>query len=82
MNHWRINLYKREETSYEGCITFEFISSRNQLIFPFFYSSIYENPNISENETNFFKNYLLNNHGEKEYSRIIITNDIYKGYSS
>ena len=45
---------KIEETSYEGCIPFESISSRNQLIFPFFYSSIYENSNISENEINSF----------------------------
>ena len=63
---------KMEETSYEGCITFESISTRNQLIFPFFYSSIYENSTISENEINFFKNYLLKNHGEKEIAELLL----------
>ena len=63
---------KREADTYEGCLTFECIINRNQLIFPFLYYKSIENINVSENEINYFKNYLLSNHGEKQIAELLI----------
>ena len=55
---------KNKEVSYDGCLTFECISSKNQLIFPFIYYKSMVN--------NYFKNYLMSNHGEKEIAELLL----------
>ena len=44
---------RREADSYDGCLTFECIATRNQLIFPFLYYKSIENIFVSENEITF-----------------------------
>ena len=70
----RFLLSKNEESksSYDGCLTFECVSSKNQLIFPFIYSELVSGKEVSFNEIKIFGNFLLMNHREDEIVDLIL----------
>ena len=58
-------LKKGEKGSYDGCLTFENIYDKNQLIFPFLYNELFFEENVSDNDINHFKNFMITNFREK-----------------
>ena len=62
----------KKKSSYDGCMTFECIYSNKQLILPFLYNELMWEEEVSDNEINFFKNFLLVNHRENEISNLIL----------
>ena len=70
-NKYEITLEKDE--SYEGCFTFECVNTKNQLVFPFLYHEIMnEDNNVSNNEIQIFKNFLLINHRNNKITNLIL----------
>ena len=63
------NLIKKQKekknNSYEGCLTFECIYSKNRLILPFLYEELISGEEVSFNEIQIFENFLLSNHKEE-----------------
>ena len=51
--------------SYEGCITFECIYSKNQLILPSILNELLLEEKVSDNEVLSFNEFLLNNYSEE-----------------
>ena len=66
--------YKKFNRSYEGCLTFELISKKNQLVFPFLFYEIMENEMkiIPDLDIITFKSFVQKNFKEKEIQKIII----------
>ena len=62
---------KKENISYEGCITFERIYSKNQLILPFILNELLLEEKVSDNEILSFNKFLLKNYHEKEIIDLI-----------
>ena len=59
-------------SNFNGCLTFEYINSLNQLIVPILYNEMLnEDIKVSDNEVQYFKYLLLNRHGEKAISNLI-----------
>ena len=60
--------------NYEGCLTFELIFSKKQLIFPFLFNQIMEKRinTISNTEIISFKNFIQSNFGEIKIQKYII----------
>ena len=63
---------KNQNRSYDGCITFELINSKNQLYLPFKYNELINEEKISNNEIQIFINYLLMNHQENKIVNLIL----------
>ena len=57
---------EEKKNSYEGCLTFECISSKNQLILPFLYAELISGEEVSFNEIQILENFLLSNHKEEK----------------
>ena len=53
-----------QKNTYDGCITFECVISKNQLILPFLYNELMEEKMVNDNEIQIFKNFMLMNHRE------------------
>ena len=68
----KFELKSINKSSYDDCITFEYVYTKNQLIFPFFYNEIMKKGKISDNEIQIFKNFLLVNHRENEIVNLIL----------
>jgi len=69
------NKFKLEEkgnTTYDGCITFEYIYSKNQLILPFLYNELMIKEEVPNNEIQLFINNLLINHREDKIVNLIL----------
>ena len=59
-------------SSYNGCLTFEYINSFNQILLPILYTEILnEETKVSDNEVQYFKYFLLNRYGEQEIANLI-----------
>jgi hypothetical protein len=59
-------------SSFNGCMTFEYINSLNQLIVPIMYNEILnQDIKVPNNEVQYFKYLLLNRHGEKAIANLI-----------
>ena len=67
----RIKLENNKKYSYDNCITFECIFSKNQLFLPFIYNELLCEEKVTENEINLFKNFLLINHREEPIINLI-----------
>ena len=67
----RIKLENNKKYSYDNCITFECIFSKNQLFLPFIYNELLCEEKVTENEINLFKNFLLINHREEPIISLI-----------
>ena len=66
------NERKTPKSSFNGCMTFEYVNSLNQLIVPILYNEILnEETKVSDNEVQYFKYLLLNRHGEKDIVNLI-----------
>ena len=63
---------EEKKNSYEGCLTFECISSKNQLILPFLYAELISGEEVSFNEIQILENFLLSNHKEEKIANLII----------
>ena len=65
---------KTFDTSYEGCLTFEQIYTKNQLISPFIFNEIMENPIkiIPNNELIKFEQYIQKNFTNVQIQKLII----------
>ena len=61
-----------EKTSYDGCITFEYIYNQSQLLLPFLYNELRQKVKVSDNEIQLFKNFLLINHREEKIVNMIL----------
>ena len=66
--------YKKLNRSYEGCLTFELIFTKNQLVFPFLFNEIMENEKniIPDNDIIAFTSFVQKNFNEKEIQKLII----------
>ena len=62
---------ENENISYEGCITFECIYSKNQLILPFLSNELLFEEKVSDNEVLSFNNFLLKKYSEKQIIDLI-----------
>lgn len=67
----KFKLDKTEESSYDGCITFEYIYSKNQLVLPFLYCELMNEKKVSDNDIQIFINYLLINHRDDEIIKLM-----------
>ena len=66
------NERKIPKSSFNGCITFEYVNSLNQLLVPILYNEMLnEETKVSDNEVQYFKYLLLNRHGEKKIVNLI-----------
>ena len=63
---------EEKKNSYEGCLTFECISSKNQLILPFLYVELISGEEVSFNEIQILENFLSSNHKEEKIANLII----------
>ena len=63
---------EEKKNSYEGCLTFECISSKNQLILLFLYAELISGEEVSFNEIQILENFLLSNHKEEKIANLII----------
>ena len=63
---------EEKKNSYEGCLTFECISSKNQLILPFLYAELISGEEVSFNEIQILENFLSSNHKEEKIANLII----------
>ena len=63
---------EEKKNSYEGCLTFECISSKNQLILLFLYAELISGEEVSFNEIQILENILLSNHKEEKIANLII----------
>ena len=68
----KFKIEQKEKTSYDGCVTFEYISSQNQLILPFLYNELMITEEVPNNEIQLFTNYLLINHREDKIANLIL----------
>ena len=66
------NKMQLQYSSFNGCMTFEYINSLNQLIMPIMYNEILnQDIKVPNNEVQYFKYLLLNRHGEKAIANLI-----------
>ena len=66
------NERKTPKSTFNGCITFEYVNSLNQLLVPILYNEMLnEETKVSDNEVQYFKYLLLNRHGEKAIANLI-----------
>ena len=63
---------EEKKNSYEGCLTFECISSKNQLILLFLYAELISGEEVSFNEIQILENFLSSNHKEEKIANLII----------
>ena len=66
-----ISKLQKGNISYEGCITFERIYSKNQLILPFILNELLSEEKVSDNEVLSFNEFLLKNYKEREIRDLI-----------
>ena len=59
-NQFKLKQKEKEKTSYDGCITFEYIYNQNQLVLPFLYNELMKKKEVSNNEIQLFIDYLNN----------------------
>ena len=63
---------KKKDTSYNGCLTFEYIYSQNQLVLPYLYTELVSKDKVSDNDIQIFKNFIVNNYTEKQIKNLIL----------
>ena len=68
----RAKLENNKIYSYDNCITFECVYSKNQLVIPFIYNELLCEEKVTDNEINLFKNFLLINHREEPIINLIL----------
>ena len=68
----KIKLENNQKYSYDNCITFECVYSKNQLVIPFIYNELISEEKVTDNEINLFKNFLLINHREEPIIYLIL----------
>ena len=63
---------KLPRSSFNGCLTFEYVNSLNQLLVPMLYNEILnEETKVADNEVQYFKYLLLNRHGERSIANLV-----------
>ena len=63
---------KLPRSSFNGCLTFEYVNSLNQLLVPMLYNEILnEETKVEDNEVQYFKYLLLNRHGERSIANLV-----------
>ena len=67
-----LKVEEKEEISYDGCYTFEYIYTENQLVSPFLYTELMSKEKVSDNDIQIFKNFILNNHREVQIKNLIL----------
>ena len=73
---------EEKKNSYEGCLTFECISSKKQLILPFLYVELISGEEVSFNEIQILENFLSSNHKEEKIANFNYPFTLYKGNTS
>ena len=65
-------IVEKKEYSYDGCITFEYIYSQNQLLLPFLYTELINKEKIYDNDIHLFKNFIVKNYREDQIKNLIL----------